>query len=225
MELAALQNRIEGERVESGVEMSADPSGENAADADLLRLVAEGDRAAFAELFRRRRDVVYRFALHLTGRREAAEDIVQETFLSVMRDAGRYERGRATVAAWLCGMARNCARQRLDREWRFQPLTAAEESVARAAANDDPLACLSRAEGVASLRRAILRLPLHYREVVVLCDLQEMSYAEAAAALGCAVGTVRSRLSRGRELVVRRLRASREGAAAPGRLEGARCDA
>lgn len=188
--------------------------------------MAEGDRAAFAELFRRTRDAVYRFALRLTGRCEVAEDIVQDTFLNVMRDAGRYEPGRGTVVAWLCGVARNCARQRLDREWRFQPLAdATAKGTSGPVTAIDPLADLSRAEGIARLREAILRLPLHYREVVVLCDLQEMSYAEAAAALGCAVGTVRSRLSRGREMVISRMKASQELETAPGRLEGARCDA
>jgi RNA polymerase sigma-70 factor (ECF subfamily) len=60
---------------------------------------------------------------------------------------------------------------------------------------------------IASVRQAVLALPPHYREVVVLCDLHEMSYADAAEALGCAVGTVRSRLHRARALLVEKLRA------------------
>jgi RNA polymerase sigma-70 factor (ECF subfamily) len=71
----------------------------------------------------------------------------------------------------------------------------------------DPLEDLTRAEAVASLRKAILTLPLRYREAVVLCDLQELSYAGAAEALGCAVGTVRSRLHRGRALLASKLTA------------------
>jgi RNA polymerase sigma-70 factor (ECF subfamily) len=70
-----------------------------------------------------------------------------------------------------------------------------------------------RDEEIESVRQAVLGLPLHYREVVVLCELEEMSYGEAAASLGCAVGTVRSRLHRARALLKRRLRGAEAGGA------------
>ena len=72
----------------------------------------------------------------------------------------------------------------------------------------DPLGDLTRAESIEALREAVLTLPVRYREAVVLCDLQEMTYADAAAAIGCAVGTVRSRLHRGRALLAVKLAAS-----------------
>ncbi len=73
----------------------------------------------------------------------------------------------------------------------------------------DVLGDLARREAIDSVRRAVLSLPKHYREVVVLCDLEEMDYSEAAGALGCAIGTVRSRLHRGRSLLLEKLRPRR----------------
>jgi RNA polymerase sigma-70 factor (ECF subfamily) len=124
-----------------------------------------------------------------------------------MRDAARYEAGRSGVVAWLCGIARNHARRRLERDRSTVPLDDERGEVDLPAVCVHPLEDLTRAEGIASLRKAILTLPLRYREVVVLCDLQELSYAGAADALGCAVGTVRSRLHRGRALLASKLAA------------------
>ena len=78
-----------------------------------------------------------------------------------------------------------------------------------------PLEALTRAEQFRDLHSALMTLPLHYREVVALCDLQELNYADAAVALECAVGTVRSRLHRGRALLAAKLRA--DGAGTPGK--------
>ncbi|HZS52178.1 MAG TPA: sigma factor-like helix-turn-helix DNA-binding protein, partial [Bryobacterales bacterium] len=80
-----------------------------------------------------------------------------------------------------------------------------ESSAREPAAPGDILGELTRHERIEATRRAVLSLPPNYREVVVLCDLQELSYAEAAAALGCAIGTVRSRLHRARALVAERV--------------------
>jgi RNA polymerase sigma-70 factor (ECF subfamily) len=182
----------------------------NTPDEQLLTLVARGDAEAFAVLFRRRQGDVYRFALHMTASPSMADDVTQETFLSVMRDAGRFEAARATVAAWLCGIARNHVRRRLERDRRLQPFAefGDEDSVSAGdlvAVDQDPLGDLTRAERVAALRQSILSLPVVYREVLVLCDLEELSYADAANALGCALGTVRSRLHRARTLLARKL--------------------
>jgi RNA polymerase sigma-70 factor (ECF subfamily) len=180
---------------------------EQASDEMLLAGVADGRQAAFAVLFRRRQKDVYRFALHITGAPALAEDITQDVFMTVMRDAARFEPGRGSAVAWLCGIARNCARHRLARERDAGSLDASGGEADAYAVEPDPLAELARAERIARLRRALAALPLHYREVVVLCDLQELSYADAAAALGCAVGTVRSRLHRARSLLAGKLRA------------------
>lgn len=171
-------------------------------DEALIPRVAAGDPAAFAMLFRRRQGEVYRFALHMTASPATAEDVTQDVFLAVMRDAHRFDATRGSVPAWLCGIARNFVRRRFDRDRTMLPLD--DEAGAEAdlpPVVEDPLGDLTRAERLEALRRAILSLPLRYREVVVLCDLQEMNYADAAAALGCALGTVRSRLHRARALL------------------------
>jgi RNA polymerase sigma-70 factor, ECF subfamily len=188
--------------------MRDDTSVDPAADDELVARVAEGDGEAFGTLFRRRQGLVYRFALHMTGSECAAEDVTQEVFLAVMHGANRYEPGRSGVTAWLCGIARNHARRRLARERSLVPLEEGDDGEGEwPAACLDPLEDLTRAEGIAALRKAILTLPLRYREAVVLCDLQELSYAAAADALGCAVGTVRSRLHRGRALLASKMTA------------------
>jgi RNA polymerase sigma-70 factor, ECF subfamily len=190
-------------------------------DDQLVENIAAGSEPSFVLLFRRRRDQVFRFAMHMTASKSAAEDITQEVFMVVMRDARRYDAARATVVAWLYGITRNLVRRRgSDR-----PLESLDEDRAAVesgtlAADSDPLADLAKAEEIAMLRRAVLSLPMRYREAVVLCDLQELGYSEAAQALGCAIGTVRSRLHRGRSLLAAKLR---EHGAESVKLRSRRC--
>lgn len=202
--------------------MNPEPS-----DEALIPRVAAGDAAAFAELFRRRSGEVYRFALHMTASSATAEDVTQDVFLAVMRDGGRFDPTRGSATAWLCGIARNFVRRRFERDRGLLSLddgTGAELDVPAPAS--DPLGDLTHAERLDTLQRAIRSLPLRYREVVVLCELQELSYLDAAAALGCAVGTVRSRLHRARGLLAAKVSAVEEGdrprAAANG-ARGRRC--
>ena len=181
-----------------------EPTG-NSADADLMRRTAAGDREAFATLYRRYHATIFRFARLMTGSNAAADDIVQEVFLSVMRDAGRYDAARAAVPTYLYGSARHLTRRRLLRDRRFVAL----ELVANGPeprTDHDPVHDLQQRCELTRLRRAILALPSRFREVVVLCDLQDVSYADASAMLGCPVGTVRSRLHRGRALLARTMR-------------------
>jgi RNA polymerase sigma-70 factor (ECF subfamily) len=176
-------------------------------DRHLLSRMTRGDRDAFAALYRRRRPDVYRFALHMRGSPARAEDIVQDVFLAVIHEAERYAPERATVLAWLLGIARNHVKRALHRDRRIVSLDAEESaSIERLASGGDPLSELEHRRDIALVHRALLTLPVRYREVVVLCDLRELSYGDAAAALKCAVGTVRSRLHRGRTLLARRLR-------------------
>jgi RNA polymerase sigma-70 factor (ECF subfamily) len=187
---------------------------EPTSDDVLLARIAMGAADALAALFRRRQADVYRFALHMSGAAAVAEDVTQDVFLIVMRDARRYEPGRSTVAAWLCGIARNCVRQRLERDGKWESLDdEAAGDEAQAVVHMDPLGELTRSERAEMLRRAVIALPVRFREVVVLCDLEELTYAEAADALGCAIGTVRSRLHRARTMLAARLAALRDAQA------------
>jgi RNA polymerase sigma-70 factor, ECF subfamily len=182
-------------------------------DDQLLTRIARGDAEAFSLLFRRRQGEIYRFALHMTGRPAIADDVTQDTFLAVLRDAGRYDASRATVVAWLCGIARHHVLRRFERERSMPTIEMDDESVrgdSMLAADQNALSDLTRAEQVDAVREAVMTLPVRYREAVVLCDLQELSYADAAAALGCALGTVRSRLHRGRALLASKLGIDRE---------------
>ena len=188
--------------------MSTELLPDGTSDDELVTRVAGGDAVAFTALFRRRQADVYRVALLMTGSAAAAEDVTQDVFLAVMHDAKRFEPGRASVAAWLCGIARNHARRKLDRDRRTVQLSDhADRTEPIAVVHPDPLGDLSTAEQIDALRQAVLSLPIRYREVVVLCDLQDLSYDDAASALECAVGTVRSRLHRGRALLEVKMRA------------------
>ncbi len=173
---------------------------------ELLPRIAAGDAAAFAALFRKHAGEVFRFALHMTGSRSAADDLTQDVFLAAMHDADRYVPGLSSEIAWLRGIVRNHVRRRLQRERLTVALPADGEEDGLAWSGTAPLAELVREEQIEAVRRAVASLPVRYREVVVLCDLQELSYGDAATAIGCAVGTIRSRLSRARALLSAKLK-------------------
>jgi RNA polymerase sigma-70 factor, ECF subfamily len=201
-------------------------------DEELLRLMRAGDEDAFTTLYRRRQAALYRFALQMSGSEALAEDVTQEVFMVLMREQDHYDATRGSLQAYLYGIARNHVLRRLEKDRPFvQIADEAEEfesaTTERYVAQADPLGDLLLSEMIESVRQAVLALPAHYREVVVLCDLHEMSYMEAAAALSCAVGTVRSRLHRARGLLIEKLRATREQSKEaeerPGLLKTARC--
>ncbi|MGB8510795.1 MAG: RNA polymerase sigma factor [Pyrinomonadaceae bacterium] len=180
-------------------------------DAELLRRIGAGDEDAFTTLYRRRQGGVYRFALQMSGSASVAEDVTQEVFLVVMRDAHGYDPTRGSLAAYLYGIARNHVLRSFERErhwvalaedWDGAAGTSVHESLI---AQNDPLGDLTRGQLIERLHQAVLALPAHYREVVVLCELHELSYAETASALDCAVGTVRSRLHRARALLIEKM--------------------
>ena len=176
-------------------------------DADeLLRRASSGDEDAFVALYRRFQGPVHRFAWRMTGSRETAEDVTQETFLALLRGPTRYDRSRGPLGAYLYGIARNLLARRAGRDRPYVPLSEGEEGALRAT---DLSADPERQRAVGTIREAVLGLPMHYREVVVLCELQGLPYEEAAAALECPLGTVRSRLHRARALLAARLRTDR----------------
>jgi len=188
-------------------------------DETLLQMAMAGDEEAFTRLYRRLRGVVYRFARRMSGSSSVAEDVTQEVFLILLRRAELFDPQRGSISTYLISIARNEILRRLDRDRAY--VTLADDAAApdkkdknpdeNLIVRIDPLGSLMRNEEIESVRQAVLGLPLHYREVVVLCELEEMSYGEAAASLGCAVGTVRSRLHRARALLKQRLRGEGDG--------------
>ena len=170
-------------------------------DQQLLRSIARGDEAAFAELYARYSASLFRFALHMSGNSATAEEAMQETFLTIIREPGAYDPKRGAVAAFLFGIVRVHVRRATEKERAFVP---SDELESRS--THDSEAAPARDDELAQVRRAVGSLPARYREVVVLCDLEELSYERAAAILQCPVGTVRSRLHRARALLMQRMR-------------------
>jgi len=188
--------------------MTSDPP--ETSDADLLKRAMGGDEESFAILYRRRQGAVYRFALQMSGRRSVAEEVTQEVFLVVIREGDRFDPGLGSLMAYLYGVARNCVLRCLDRDRVYVPMGEEPDGEgAQWTSKEDTLSELTRGETIESVRQAVLALPANFREVVVLCDLHEMSYAQAAAVLDCAVGTVRSRLHRARGMLLEKMRAGK----------------
>jgi RNA polymerase sigma-70 factor (ECF subfamily) len=178
-------------------------------DPELLDRMAMGDREALAIIFRRHHGTVYRFSRQMLGSKEAAEDVTQDVFVALTKGAGRFNREVASLSTYLYGIARNLVLQRYKRSRARVEVNidAMGDDEAVFATTSDPTETMARDHATRALRRAILRLPVHYREVVVLCELNGLSYEEAAAIAGCPVGTVRSRLSRARQMLIDRCKA------------------
>jgi len=182
-------------------------------DSELLRSMLAGNEEALAQLYHRRQGAIYRFALQMSGSKTIAEDVTQDVFLFLIREGHVFDPARGAVSAFLLGVARNYVLRRLRTEQNLAPLGEEYDEEApsiHATSELCPLEDLTRAETIESVRKAVLSLPSKYREVVVLCELQDISYGETAEILGCAIGTVRSRLHRARALLLAKLRPAAE---------------
>jgi RNA polymerase sigma-70 factor (ECF subfamily) len=180
----------------------------------LLRRAAKGDEEAFTLVYRRHQAPIYRFALRMTGSPWAAEEIVQDVFMTLIRDPKKYDARLGTVSAFLYGVARNRVlkyRERLPREVALEEKN--EDGTGPGVILKDtvtPAVWAEKRERSAQVRAAVLELPDEFREAVVLCELQDMSYEEAADIIGCPIGTIRSRLHRGRTLLLAKLEIFRQ---------------
>ena len=170
-------------------------------DEQLLARILKGDEEAFAALYRRHQRPIYRFALHMTRDQTIAEDVTQEVFLALLENGRSFDPTLGSLLSFLYGIARNRVLQRIQKQWRDEPVDEIEQHASDENVFDD----LTRREMVEHVRRAVVSLPPMYREAVVLCDLENASYEEAAMVLECPVGTVRSRLSRGRLMLAHKL--------------------
>jgi RNA polymerase sigma-70 factor, ECF subfamily len=178
------------------------PAAEDASDAELLERL-RGTPAALGPLYERYGGPVYRFALLWSGSPAIAADVTQDVFVHLLTHAADFDPGRGRLPAYLCGIARNFVR-RVHALPAHDPLPDddADDGAPLAPVAEAPLERLLRDRETERVRRAIALLPPPYREVLILVELHECSYAEAAAQCGCAMGTVRSRLSRARALLV-----------------------
>ncbi|MHB8499438.1 MAG: RNA polymerase sigma factor [Candidatus Acidiferrales bacterium] len=192
-------------------------------DGLLLRRAAKGDEEAFALLYRRHQGALYRFALRMTGSAWGAEEIVQDVFMTLIRAPKKYDPTRGSLGALLFGIARNRVMKHLERIPREVPLEEKNEDGTGAGIvlqdNFTPAKWVETQERMHQVRAAVLDLPAEFREAVVMCELEEMSYEEAAQMTGCPIGTIRSRLHRGRALLLAKLEMLRD---VPRRMKVAR---
>lgn len=166
-------------------------------EARALRSALAGDEAAFTALYRRHRGTVYRFVWLLTGSAAQAADITQDVFIELLSGSSGYDAARGSLAAYLCGVARFRAYRTIDT--RMQCVDDFDALVEAHAGDEVPALPsdgLERTRSLDMLYDAIRKLPPIFRDVLILVELQEMSYADAAAVAGIELGTVRSRLSR-----------------------------
>jgi len=201
---------------------------ENASDIELLRRAAAGDASAFAALYRGWQGRIYRFALRTSSSASIAEDVVQEVFLALMDGMARFDPALGSFSGYIYGIARNHVLRRTIREQPgAQVLDEPEENepdLQEMNGNpSDPLSDLARREMVETLHGAIASLPMRYREVVVLCELHEMKYAEAGGVLGCSEGTIRSRLHRARSLLLQKMHEKVKANSPERKIQPARC--
>ena len=189
----------------------------------MLRRAAKGDDDAFALLYQRHQGGLYRFALRMTGSPWGAEEIVQDVFMTLIREPKKYDPSRGSLGGLLFGIARNRVMKHLERTPREVALEEKnEDGTGTGFVLQDsftPAMWVEKKERLEHVRAAVLELPVEFRETMVLCELEEMSYEEAAQMLGCPIGTIRSRLHRGRALLLAKLEILRGG---PRQLKAAR---
>jgi RNA polymerase sigma-70 factor (ECF subfamily) len=172
-------------------------------DSDLIRQLARGNEAAFSTIYARYQAPVYRFAWHMSGDAALAEDVTQEVFVHLIERPKQYDPAKGPVLNYLVGIGRNLVRRRLQQTRNSVPIE--DDLVDGDPAELDFAAELDRRSLLNTLRTAVLALPEQYREAVVLCDIEEMSYPEAGLIMNCPPGTVASRLHRARSMLKARL--------------------
>ena len=170
-------------------------------DLDLAERHRYGDPQAFEEVYDRYASMVYSLALRLAGKPSEAEDLAQEVFLRIYRHLGRFN-GRSTLKTWVYRVTINHCRSRLGRLRRLFQLPVDDEGREQTDWVDERRGPEARALAHDAVRRvtaALQQVKPSFREAVVLRDIEELSYEEIASVLGIRIGTVRSRIARGRE--------------------------
>jgi RNA polymerase sigma-70 factor, ECF subfamily len=197
-------------------------NGPASSDAQIAERLKHRDEHAFLSLYDRHRSSVFRFLMHMTGSISTAEELTQGVFVVILEamcagSVGQFDPERGTWEGYLLGIARNLARaeQRKVRrlvsldnlietpEWEQQLTTIFQDKRA-----SDAVALIAARSELRLLYRAILQLPEHYREAIVLCGIQEKSYKDAAIILKCTEGTIASRMNRAKSLLAAKMRQS-----------------
>lgn len=182
-------------------------------DLELCKRIAAGDEAAFEQLVTRYQDRVYSFCVRLLNDRAEAEDVAQDVFLTLYRSAGEF-RGEAAFSTWLLRIAKNQSLNRikyLDRRGRIGRRSIeeiSEERLVPASTEREPMrpdAIVEGGQTAAIVQSAIAELDPQHRDVVVLRDVEDLSYEEISGITGLPIGTVKSRIHRGRSALAERL--------------------
>lgn len=188
--------------------VASDPS-----DQELVQRFVSGDRASFAHLVERHERRVYNLAYRMLGRKEDAEDATQEAFLSALRNLPSF-RGEAAFATWLHRITVNACYDALRRR---KPEAELPEDPGHAGAEPD---LAESATAAVDVQRALLTVPQEFRAALVLHDVQDLGYEEIGHILGIPVGTVKSRIHRGRVALARALSAPGTGGGGAGEEGG-----
>jgi RNA polymerase sigma-70 factor (ECF subfamily) len=192
----------------------SEKSASSQTESQLLLRMRIRDEAAFLELYSRSSGGIYRFAFHLTGSASVAEDILQEVFLALISKPEQFDPSKGSLNNYLFGIAHKQVLRHREKQRDQIQLESPEEQLQRLEGleiGENLLKKLSRNQDIARLHEAISSLPPHYREPVILCDLEEKSYADAASILSCPVGTIRSRLSRAHLHLMEKMLAGNRG--------------
>jgi RNA polymerase sigma-70 factor, ECF subfamily len=177
---------------------TARPDLRELADEDLMPLVHEGDARAFEVVFDRHADAAFSLAYRMCGRRGMAQDVVQETFLSLWRSGARYDRTRGSVRSWILGVVRNRTIDLFRRDAvRAARDVTADGVVERMPSLEDVVGDAERRQGARDVRAALGELPADQRQVIELAYFSGFSHAQIADMLGLPPGTVKGRMRLG----------------------------
>jgi RNA polymerase sigma-70 factor (ECF subfamily) len=172
-------------------------------DSERMARLAAGDTGALRELYERHGRALLRFSCAMCRSRQAAEDLVHDTFVALLRGPHLFDPAQGSAFAYLCGVLRHRVSRHFRQQKRWVALS--DDDAAPAPVVAHPADEIARSQISAAFRQALLELPLQHREIIALCDLEELPYHSVAAILQCPIGTVRSRLHRARALLTLRL--------------------
>jgi RNA polymerase sigma factor (sigma-70 family) len=167
--------------------------------------LAAGDASALRELYQRHGRALLRFSSAMCRSKQAAEDMVHDTFVALLNEPVSFDPALGSVFGYLCGVLRHRVSRHFRQQKRWVALADDDTSAMQASDGRSATDEIARSETTAVFRRAMLELPAQHREVIALCDLEELPYTTVAGILACPVGTVRSRLHRARALLGIRL--------------------